>query len=122
MRYRAETIPGKKRGAGLGFPTLNLVIPDRLNTEYGYGIYAGFVWIEDQQYPGAFHYGPIPVFDEEAPSLEVFVIDAKIEGMPREVFFKLTEKIRDVQNFKTPAELTKQMERDVATVREILKK
>src|SRR3989344_5941092 len=73
MKFTTPVIKGHGRGKTLGFPTFNLQIPADL--QHKHGIYAGFVWIDKQKYPGAFHFGPIPVFSDSSPHLEVFVLD-----------------------------------------------
>lgn len=121
MRFKSYQIPGKGRGKFLGFPTINLKIPKNLNLDRG--IYAAKVRIGQEEKMGAMHYGPIPVFNETEFALEVFIIDA-----PENFNFEENEtleiepvrKIRDVINFSSPDELSKQISLDVETTRSIL--
>ncbi|MCD4761210.1 riboflavin kinase, partial [bacterium] len=66
--YTTSIISGAGRGKRIGFPTLNFVVPKRL--EHSYGIYCGWVIVEGNKYKAAFHYGPIPTFAEKQQSLE----------------------------------------------------
>ena len=116
MNYIAKIVKGHGRGKLLGFPTYNLKIPADL--EVSYGIYAGLVWIEGTMYPGAFHYGPVPTFQQTTPTLEVFVLDyAPIED-PQEITFSLVKLLREIQHFSTAKDLEKQIAADVALVRQ----
>lgn len=118
MRYTARVIPGQGRGKTLGFPTFNLKIPPHLSTKPG--IYAGYVWIDDQKYQGAFHYGPIPVFRQPQLHLEVFVLDFSSPDPVSEITFELLNHLRPVKNFSSPQALAAQISLDVAQARELL--
>ncbi len=120
MRIQTKIIQGKGIGKTLGFPTLNFVIPD-VNFDYVDGIYAGWVVIDDTAYMGAFHLGPVPVFNETKRSFEVFVLDTNIEKAPEQVSVELVEKIRDVMSFRTPEKMIEQIHIDVLHIRELLK-
>lgn len=115
---RTQTRSGHGRGKTLGFPTLNLEIPSDLHAEPG--IYAGWVMVDHQSYPAAFHYGPIPTFGENGLALEAYLIDVTLKEKPPEVSFELAEYIRPVKTFSNAEELSEQIARDVAQVRLVL--
>ena len=119
MNYKTKQIKGKGRGKLLlGYPTINLEIPERFDEQDG--IYAGFVWIDKKKYRGAFHYGPIPTFNENEKSLEVFLIDIKEKDMPFLenviIEIQLIEKIRDIIKFDKLKDLSRQIKADVQEV------
>lgn len=118
MRYTARVIPGQRRGKALGYPTFNLKIPPHLSTKPG--IYAGYVWLSRRKYLGAFHYGPIPVFSDPTPHLEVFVIDFSSNNPVTEITFELLHYLRPIKNFSSPEALTHQISRDVQKTTELL--
>lgn len=118
MRFESERVPGKGRGRQLGFPTMNLRIPENLQLEYG--IYACWVQAGDRTYPGALHYGPVPVFGEADPSLEVHLLDSAPEDTPPVLRVEVVRWIRPVQSFPSPEALRAQMEQDVAACRRAL--
>lgn len=120
MRYAARVITGQGRGRRIGFPTLNLAIPELF--PFTHGIYAGFVWIDGRRYSAAFHFGPIPTFGEATPSLEAHLIDAAIEHVPAEIEFEFVQFIREIKNFSSAAELAAHIARDVEDVRHALRK
>ena len=85
------------------------------------GIYAGKVLIENRAFPAAIHYGPRPVHQLgksfEAHLLEVSGITYPVLGM---VKVELKKKLREVQDFKSEEELSKQIQRDIEECRVIL--
>ena len=117
--FLTSVISGHGRGKGMGFPTLNLAIPENLKSEEG--IYAGWVWIGDDQFQGAFHFGPIPTFQDPKPSLEAFILDTDIETTPKEVRFELVKRLREIRNFDSVDALVKQIDLDVKECREVLR-
>ena len=120
MIHKTRVIKGHGRGKKLlGYPTLNLIIPSELLTEHG--IYAGWVIFEGRTYPGAFHYGPIPSFNDAQPSLEVFVIDHNIKITPTVIFFEFTQKIREIKNFTNLEQLIQQIKQDVKKTKSVLR-
>ncbi|HEY4478774.1 MAG TPA: riboflavin kinase [Candidatus Paceibacterota bacterium] len=102
----------------MNFPTLNLEIPEQF--VYEEGIYAGWVYLDGEKHPAAFHYGPIPAFNDFAVSLEVFVIDKVISVQPTVVDFEMQKRIRDILNFDTKDLLAHQMALDVKQTKIIL--
>lgn len=118
MKFTTPVIKGQGRGKLLGFPTFNLHIPTNLNIKPG--IYAGYVWLDNHQYLGAFHYGPIPVFNQLQIHLEVFVIDFSSTDPITEITFELLHYLRPIKNFSSLQELAAQISLDVAQVRATL--
>lgn len=120
MKFKSIQIKGKGRGKLLGFPTINLEIPENFNLNDG--IYAVKVRIGGKEFPGAMHFGPIPTFNENEKTLEVFLIDASEKNIPAiEVFeFEIIKYLRPVLSFKNQEELVKQIEKDVNDSRKIL--
>ncbi len=95
-------------------------IPKDLKLEYG--IYAALVKIADKTFKGALHFGPIPVFQDPNPSLEAFLIDMDEKNIPNLDLITLEpiKKLREVKNFKSSAELVRQIEQDVAQIKLVL--
>lgn len=109
---------GQARGRLLGFPTLNLVIPEVF--DYPLGIYAGKVRFSDQEFYGAFHWGPIPTYKQHDLHLEVFVLEQDIQKTPDKIEFELNYKIRDIIKFGDSSALKTQIEADVALIKDLL--
>jgi riboflavin kinase / FMN adenylyltransferase len=116
--YLTKVVKGKGRGKTIGFPTLNLTVPE--NFEYDHGIYAGWVQMGNAKHMGAFHYGPVPAFDDLGVTLEVFVIEAEIPKAPKEVSFEIIKLLRKIKNFESLKKLSVQIKKDVLETKKIL--
>ncbi len=117
-RYHVTVITGYGRGKQISFPTLNLAIPN--NFPHHHGIYAGRVSWEKNSYPAAIHYGPIPTFNDDKPSLEAFVLDQNIASAPEEIDLELVNFLRPVQRYENPMELREQIRKDVEETKKVL--
>ena len=120
MRYTARVVPGRGEGRTLGFPTLNVEIPPGLAAKHG--VYAGWAWVNGEALPAALHYGPVPVFKSQAPTLEVYVDGHGHPRTPAELSFEMVEYIREIKDFPDVEALKEQIREDVEKAREILKK
>ena len=119
-RYHVAVITGYGRGKQISFPTLNLSIPN--NFPHHHGIYAGHVSWENNSHPAAIHYGPIPTFNDNKPSLEAYVLNQKIESAPKEIDLELINFLRPIQKYENPEELRDQIRKDVEETKIILDK
>jgi len=121
--FITKQIKGHGRGKLLGFPTVNLAVPRDFDLVDG--IYAVWVIIEGTRFRGAMHWGPIPTFDEKVKSLEVFILGLGEHELSHaditRIFVEPVERIRDIMKFDSVDALTRQMEKDVARVRSLLK-
>ena len=124
MRFKSRQVKGRGRGKLLGFPTINLDIPKDFNLEDG--IYAVKVNIKEKEFIGAMHFGPIPTFKEKAKTLEVFLIDISPGSLPEteniDIEIETVEFLREIMNFKTEPELSKQISKDVLKTKQIFGK
>jgi riboflavin kinase/FMN adenylyltransferase len=122
VKFQSRKVTGDGRGKLLGFPTINLIIPDQFNLEYG--IYAVWIWLDAEKYPGALHYGPVPTFDKVTVTLEVFVLtEAELLNervVAAAITIETVKKLRDVKKFDTAEALIVQMTADVAAARQLL--
>ena len=98
MKFESTHIKGKGRGKPMGFPTINLKIPDGF--ELKDGIYAAKVNIEKKVFKGALHYGPVPTFSEEEKSLEVYLIEVTNEDLINYGFENLDGKLIKIEIIK----------------------
>ena len=121
MKFKSRHIKGKGRGKILGFPTINLEIPKRFSLAIG--IWAVKVWIKDNKYIGALHFGSVPTFKEDELSLEVFLINTNNKNIPDLDFEDITiepvKRIRDVELFSSSEKLFDQIKRDVENVKKV---
>jgi len=108
----------------MGFPTINLKIPD--NFELKDGIYAAKVTIENKVFKGALHYGPVPTFAEQEKSLEVYLIEVTNENLVgygmedldgKLIIIEIIKYLREIIKFKLVEDLVKQIEEDVKEIK-----
>ena len=111
-------IVGKKRGAGLGFPTANLCMPIQASPRTG--VYVVEAEVDGIKYGGAANLGYNPTFGDSDICLEVHLFDFNrdIYGKPITVWF--IDRLRDERRFSGPEELVEQIGKDVARAKEIL--
>lgn len=103
---------GAGRGRGLGYPTINVDVPDRRKLLPPDGVYAVRVEWDRGGAPGMMHMGPRPTFGEPARSLEVhlFGVDADLYGKLVKVTW--VARLRDILHLPTPEALRRQLHRD----------
>lgn len=122
IKLKSKQIRGAGRGQRIGFPTINLMVPN--NIEMDDGIYAVRVLINDKKYMGALHYGPIPTFDEKGKTMEVYLLDVNNKNSPKvgdnDVEVEIVKFLRKIKKFKGISDLTEQIEKDVSDTRAIL--
>ncbi|MFQ5610886.1 MAG: bifunctional riboflavin kinase/FAD synthetase [Anaerolineae bacterium] len=116
---RGSVVPGAGRGRIIGFPTANLAVsPDRLLPADG--VYAAFVWIDEQRYPGVANIGVRPSFNETERTVEVhiFNFDRNIYDKPIQVDF--VAHLRPEQKFESIEALNAQIRQDAVQARQLL--
>lgn len=124
LHFRACVTSGRRRGAALRKPTINLSLQDVPST-LAEGIYAcrAILFFEDGSadgpFPAAMHFGPRPVFNDTV-SCEVHLIDITPSSFLTCVEVEVVKRLRDVQDFPSVEALKEQMERDIEEARGIL--
>jgi riboflavin kinase/FMN adenylyltransferase len=111
---------GTGTGSRIGFPTANLAItPNKLVPKIG--VYAVWVDIAGQTYPGALNAGYRPTFGENRLTVEAFIFDFDRDIYREEVRVRFVQRIRDEKKFESPEALVKQIGKDVTRARKILR-
>jgi len=113
-----KVIKGKGRGANLGFPTANIK-PDKI-LHPGTGVYAVWLTLRDQRFPGAMNIGYNPTFKDREISLEVYILDFNESIYGEKLDITFVARIRKEETFHSPQELINQMHQDVIKARKIL--
>ena len=122
---RGEVIHGSGRGAGLGFPTAN-VLPEKELLPPG-GVYAIRVLFEGRRHDGVLSIGTNPTFAGEIRTGASCAIEAHLFGVAEDLYGKtldllFIDRLRDQVRFETAAALSAQIERDIRQARDILNK
>ena len=124
-RWSASPVAGSQRGRSLRVPTINLDLSD-IPTDLREGIYACRVTLEQEDgttegpFMAAVHYGPRPVF-QDTRSFEIHLIDATPSRFPTRVTIEVIARLRAVRDFSSVEALQKQMGKDIAMARKMLK-
>ena len=122
MKFSSRHIHGAGRGKGLGFPTINLEIPDSFALDTG--IYAVWVTIGKSILPGAMHFGPVPSFGDPSLHLEIYILDCAFKGavdlIDDLIGIAVVKRIRSIKKFDNSRSLKDKISDDVVRVREIL--
>ena len=105
---------GAGRGRKLGVPTINLAGVSARKQLPPDGVYAVRVEWRGGRAGGMMNQGPRPTFGDDERTLEahLFGVDADLYG--EWVRLEWVAHLRDVRQFASPAELTRQLERDHA--------
>lgn len=105
---------GAGRGHGLGFPTANLSVPDKLLPPDG--VYAAIARYDGRDYPSLVSVGTNPQFGGEVRTIEAWLRDFHDTIYGRELALRELRWVREQRLFAGSDELMAQMQRDVAAV------
>jgi riboflavin kinase/FMN adenylyltransferase len=108
--------PGEHRGAGLGFPTANLIVPAHLLVP-AYGIYAGAVG----EHRAAVSIGVNPHYGGSERRVEAYVLDFIGDLYGRRLVVELWRRLRDEQAFPDEQALVDQIAVDVEETRAVVR-
>jgi riboflavin kinase/FMN adenylyltransferase len=117
--FKSVVIHGSKDGSKNSYPTINLD-PNILNNSFEKGVYASWVRVGGDTFPGALYLGPRLVKNESHDVLEIYILDFSAEIYGEEVEFSLEKNIRNVMDFTDFSKLKEQIKRDIENVKEVL--
>lgn len=108
---------GKKLGSRLGFPTVNLHIPNGCVVP-AFGVYACRLWVDGQSYAAATNVGVRPTVDEDGTvTVEGTLLDFNGSLYEKTVRMEFHKHVRPEQKFETLDALRTQVMCDIETVR-----
>lgn len=120
-QFRGQVIQGDQRGRTLGFPTLNLLLPNEMAIPPD-GVYANRVWIDGKWYDGVGNIGDNPTFANQYHRCEVHVFNFNEDIYGQEVMVQFISYIRGEVKFNNLQDLIDQMKVDEETALDILSK
>ena len=119
FELHGKVVRGQGRGAGLGFPTVNLnILPGQAVP--GDGVYATRAYVNDQTYPSITNVGMNPTFGNTERTIESYLIDFQNNLYEHEVRIEFIRKMRDEIKFENAGELARQIAEDIRQTRTIL--
>lgn len=110
-------VHNKSIGRTIGYPTANLV-PDKQIIPRD-GVYASALIYNHMIYPSVTNIGCNPTVGGKSRTIETHVLNAVLDLYGNHVSVLFFERLRDVIRFKSTAELSDQIERDVAEAQNI---
>lgn len=116
---KSKVFHGNKNGTKYAYPTVNLdvsVLPPGLKT----GVYASWVKVGQELFPGAAYFGPRLIKGESYDVLEIYILDFSAQIYGEEIEFSLEKHLRDVMDFTDFSLLKEQINKDIAQVKETL--
>lgn len=121
-RIEGEVIHGEKRGRQLGYPTANMSVAGLHLPKLG--VYAVKVDVltgpDAGSYMGAASLGVRPMFGENLPNLETFIMDFKGDLYGQHLSIAFIDYLRPEMRFDGLEALIAQMDADCAQARDIL--
>lgn len=111
---------GDGRGTGIGFPTANLLPPER-KVVPGNGVYAAFARLGTELFPAAVNVGVRPTFGGTELLIEAFILDFDRDLYGKVLTVEFVQRLRPELKFESVETLIAAIHDDVARVREILK-
>jgi riboflavin kinase / FMN adenylyltransferase len=120
FRLEGHVVKGAGRGRGLGIPTANLDVPDKVILPK-VGVYAGWMETEGERHPAVINVGYNPTFeDRDRPIVEVHALDFDGDLYGTVIGVEFTHHLRDELKFPDADSLMEEIRRDIARARELL--
>ncbi|MGQ0635910.1 MAG: bifunctional riboflavin kinase/FAD synthetase [Planctomycetaceae bacterium] len=116
-RLSGTVVGGARRGRTIGFPTANLADVRTLLPRDG--VYAGRALVDSTWFAAAINVGANPTFSESERKVEAHLIDFEGDLYDRALEVEFLERLRDTAQFAGPAELKRQLSRDVKQARDL---
>lgn len=115
--FEGKIVHGDGRGESLGLPTVNISLQSD-KSFIKQGVYYSQVIIGERSYTGLTNIGKCPTFEERDVHAETFILDfsGKVYGELARIY--LIDYLREERKFKNEKELTEQIKKDVALVKE----
>jgi len=111
---RGKVVAGAGRGHGMGFPTANVTVPDKMLPRDG--IYAGTARHEGRDYATLVSIGTNPTFDGKSRTVEAWLRDFHETIYGHELSLRDLRFVREQRKFANADELLAQMEDDARAV------
>jgi riboflavin kinase/FMN adenylyltransferase len=113
-------VEGARRGRMIGIPTANLTIPEEVAIP-ARGVYAARVPVHGHNTAAVVNIGMRPTFEGESTmTVEAHLLDFSGDLYGRELSVHFVQRLRDEQKFNGVEALLAQIERDIASARELL--
>lgn len=110
-------VSGRKVGRTIGFPTANMAYPKE-KFSIPLGVYETSVSVGGTDYKGITNFGAKPTFSDGQVCVETFIDGFSGDLYGREILVRFVRKIREIKKFESVEMLEKQLQMDLASIRE----
>lgn len=119
--FSSDIIHGDARGRKLGFPTLNVRIPEE-KLKLPNGVYAVYNYIDGVKYASVTNIGVRPTFglDDKGTFVESYLLNASGNFYGETARLEFVEILREEKRFSSAEELKNQINKDIERARQIL--
>lgn len=114
-----EVVRGTQRGRCIGFPTANLEVRAERAVPAD-GVYAVYVLLGEERYPGVANIGVRPSFDNGERTVETHILDFQGDIYGCDLVVEFVERLRSERRFTEIDALKAQIEQDISRARLIL--
>jgi riboflavin kinase / FMN adenylyltransferase len=120
FRLEGHVVKGAGRGRGLGIPTANLDVPEKVILPK-VGVYAGWLEHAGDRHPAVINVGYNPTFEErDRPIVEVHALDFDGDLYGQVIGVEFTHHLRDELKFPDAESMMVEIRKDIARARELL--
>jgi riboflavin kinase/FMN adenylyltransferase len=116
-----RVVHGDARGRLLGYPTLNVALPEPRKLLPPAGVYAVRVQTPTGAFRGMLNLGARPTFGDDRVSLEAHLFDAAGDWYGAPVRVDFVRRLRDVRRFESVDALAAQLRHDETAARDALR-
>lgn len=110
-----QVVHGAGEGRKMGYPTINLEVPEQLIPAEG--VYAGWAEVAGMHRPAAISIGTRPTLGGGALVVEAFVLEESGDWYASSARLEFVRRLRDQRKFASREELTRQITQDIEQVR-----
>ena len=114
-----KVVKGQGIGKGLGFPTANIEVPKNKLLPPP-GVYAVWVYYQNQKFKGAMNIGFRPTFDQKQLAIEVHILDFNQELYGKQIKVEFVKRVRAEKKFHSVEELKTQITQDCRLIEKCL--
>ena len=111
---------GVQRGTTIGYPTANVRVSSSYKLIPKNGVYAVWVFVDENKYAGMLNIGYNPTFDDKNWSIEVHIFDFNQNIYHKKINIQFVLRTRDEKTFDDLNALMNQLKEDEKKIRKIL--
>ncbi len=112
FRLDGVVVHGDKLGRKLGFPTANIELSDPIKVRPANGVYACYVYVDDEKFIGMLNIGSRPTVQGDDCRIEVHLLDFDRDLYGTNISIELKKRIRDEKKFEDVEQLRTRLEVD----------